>query len=221
MVPLTDVFRRDLKVIEVAGVFERVRAAEAAVLPPEVYGPEFRAAYESAEGVVWKLERAQHFYEPYEPSWVAMTEGDWERSLRLVGEMRDGFPAEYDGYAEFRRARIVEWPLTPYMQWELHVLAARADAGERPRVVPASAVRAFERSGPLPELLIFESGLMYEVLYDAGGAHLGGRRITDPEVIDPCLAALTSLYDQGEELRAYVRREVAPLPAPAARTGTA
>ncbi|GAA3797482.1 hypothetical protein GCM10022226_16040 [Sphaerisporangium flaviroseum] len=198
-------------------VFEWVREVEAAVLPPKVYGAEFREAYESAEGVVWKLERAQNFYEPYEPSWVAMTEGEWERSLQLIGELRGSLPAEYEGYAEFRRVRVVEPPLTPYMQWELHVLAARAEAGEHARVVPASAVRSYEASGPLPELLIFESTLMYEVLYDAEGAHLGGRRITDHDVISPCLAALAGLYEQGEELAAYHRREVVPLPAPPAR----
>lgn len=198
-------------------VFERVREAEAAVMPPEVYGPEFREAYESADGVVWKLERAQNFHEPYEPSWVAMTEGDWERSLRLVDELRGSLPADYDGYAEFRRVRVVETPITPYMQWELHVLAARAEAGERARVVPVSAVRPFERSEPLPELLIFESTLMYEVLYDAAGVHLGGRRITDHDVVEPCLAALIGLYEQGEELAAYHRREVVPLPPPAVR----
>ncbi|MFC4586938.1 DUF6879 family protein [Sphaerisporangium corydalis] len=195
-------------------VFERVREVEAADMPPEVYGPEFREAYESANGVVWKLERAQHFHEPYEPSWAAMAQGDWERSLLLVDEMRGSLRAEYDGYAEFRRVRVVETPLTPYMQWELHVLAARSEAGERSRVIPATAVRAYEPSGPLPELLIFESTLMYEVLYDENGAHLGGRRITDHDVVAPCLAALIALYDLGEDLRSYHRREVAPLPPP-------
>ncbi|WP_214415409.1 DUF6879 family protein [Sphaerisporangium fuscum] len=210
MVPATD-SRLD------PDVFERVRGLDAAVLPPELYGPEFRQAYESADGVVWKLERAQHFHEPYEPSWVAMAEGDWERSLRLIDEMRDSLVRDYAGYAEFRRVRVVEPPLTPYMQWELLVLAARADAGERARVVPASAVRRYERPGrPLPELLVFESGLMYEVLYDAGGAHLGGRRITDPAAVESCLAALARLYEQGEDLPGYVRREVVPLPAPPA-----
>jgi hypothetical protein len=198
-------------------VFERVRAVEAAVLSPEVYGPEFREAYESAEGVVWKLERAQNFYEPYEPSWVAMTEGDWERSLQLIDELRGSLAAEYEGYAEFRRVRVVEPPLTPYMQWDLHVLAARTEAGERARVVPAAAVLPYEGSGPLPELLVFESTLMYEVLYDSAGAHLGGRRITDRSVVQPCLAALAALYEQGEELGAYHQREVAPLPAPQVR----
>ncbi|MCW2877723.1 MAG: hypothetical protein JWQ95_1823 [Sphaerisporangium sp.] len=198
-------------------VFERVRYVEAAVMPPDMYGPEFREAYESAEGVVWKLERAQNFYEPYEPSWVAMTEGDWERSLQLIDGLRGSLAAEYAGYAEFRRVRVVEPPLTPYMQWELHVLDARSEAGEQARVVPASAVRPYERSEPLPELLIFESTLMYEVLYDAAGTHLGGRRITDPVVVEPCLTALVALYEGGEELQAYHRREVVPLPAPAVR----
>ncbi|MFC4531888.1 DUF6879 family protein [Sphaerisporangium dianthi] len=195
-------------------VLQRARDVDAVVLPPEAYGPEFRAAYESAQGVVWKLERAQHFHEPYEPSWQAMVAGDWERSLRLIDESRGTLAADYAGYAEFRRVRVVETPLSPYMQWELHVLAARADAGERVRVVPASAVRDLERPAPLPELLVFESDLMYEVLYDATGAHLGGRRITEPGTVGACLATVAALYEQGEDLVAYFRREVLPLPAP-------
>ncbi|MEO3812171.1 DUF6879 family protein [Sphaerisporangium sp. B11E5] len=195
-------------------VFQQVREADGTLLPQEAYNREFRAAYEGARGVVWKLERAQHFHEPYEPSWVAMTEGEWHRSLRLIEDMRRAFPAEYEGFAEFRRIRVVDPPLTPYMQWELHVLAARAEAGERARVVRASAVRRYEPSRPLPELLILDDDLMYEVLYDHAGRHLGGRRLTDPRVIGPCRAALADLYDQGEDLPAYHRREVVPLPPP-------
>jgi hypothetical protein len=196
-------------------VFGRVREAEGALLSAEWYGAEFREMYENADSVVWKLERAQHFHEPYEPSWVAMTEGDWERSVELIEEMRDSFVADYAGYAEFRRVRIVEPPLTAYMRWELTVLAARAEAGERVRVVPAPTVQCYESACPLPELLIFDSTLMYEVLYDSGGTHVGGRRLTDPAVIEPCLAALVALYEQGEDLHDYHRREITH-PAPAA-----
>ncbi|MFC6085130.1 DUF6879 family protein [Sphaerisporangium aureirubrum] len=195
-------------------VFQQVRDANGLSLPREAYNREFRAAYEGAAGIVWKLERAQHFHEPYEPSWVAMAEGEWNRSLRLIEEMRRSFPADYEGFAEFRRIRVVDRPLTPYMQWELHVLAARAEAGERARVVPASAVRRYEPSRPLPELLILDGDLMYEVLYDHAGRHLGGRRLTDPHVIEPCRAALIALYEGGEDLAAYHGREVVPLPPP-------
>ncbi|MDH2424277.1 DUF6879 family protein [Sphaerisporangium sp. TRM90804] len=197
-------------------VFERVWETDGVTLPVETYGPEFRAAYENARGVVWKLERAQYFHEPYEPSWVAMAEGDWERSLQLIGELRASLAADYSGYAEFRRVRVVEPPLTPYMQWELHVLAARVEAGERIRVVPASAVGRYERSRALPELLILDPGLMYEVLYDADGRHLGGRRVTDADAIKACTSSLASMYGWGEELASYYRREVVPLPPPAA-----
>ncbi|GGK72670.1 hypothetical protein Sme01_07870 [Sphaerisporangium melleum] len=211
MAPMTD-DRLDCR------VFQRVHEADAVILPPEVYGPEFRTAYERAGGVVWKLERAQHFHEPYEASWeAAMIAGDWERSLRLIDLMRGDLVTDYAGYAEFRRVRVVDTPLTPYMQWELHVLAARVDAGERIRVVPGSSVRDLERPAPLPELLVFESGLMYEVLYDASGAHLGGRRITEPGVVEACRSAVAALYEQGEDLGPYFRREVLPLPAPRPR----
>ncbi|MBB6472801.1 DUF6879 family protein [Sphaerisporangium rubeum] len=195
-------------------VFQQIRQASGTSLPREAYNREFQAAYEGARGVVWKLERAQHFHEPYVPSWVAMVEGEWQRSLRLVEEMRRAFPADYEGFAEFRRIRVVDPPLTPYMQWELHVLAARAEAGERARVVPAFAVRDYEPDRLLPELLILGDDLMYEVLYDHAGRHLGGRRLTDPRVIGPCREALADLYDQGEDLLEYHRREVVPLPPP-------
>ncbi|GII76431.1 hypothetical protein Sru01_14130 [Sphaerisporangium rufum] len=200
-----------------AGVLREVRRAPAALLGREEYGREFQAAYQNASGVVWKLERAQEFHEPYEPSWVAMAEGDWERSLRLIDERRGSLAAEYAGYAEFRRVRIVAEPLTPYLQWELHVLAARVAAGERARVLPATAIGPLEEAGPLPELLVFASPLMYEVRYDRRGAHLGGRRITDPGTVAGCRAALAALYAQGEDLAAYVRRAVEPLPPPAVR----
>ena len=43
---------------------------------------------------------------------------------------------------------------------------------------------------------------------------MGARRITDPALVGPCLAAIKELYGRGEDVRAYVEREVAPLPPP-------
>ena len=69
------------------------------------------------------------------PSWLAMSNGDRERSLALADEMCDGI-AEYQrrldkqGVVQ-RRVRIVELPLSDYLWWELYVLRIRADLGER------------------------------------------------------------------------------------------
>ncbi|GGL03818.1 hypothetical protein Sme01_64940 [Sphaerisporangium melleum] len=180
-------------------------------LAVEEYNQEFGRAFETAVGPLWKLERAQTFYEPDVASWRAMMDGDWDRALALGNEMGRALRDFYRTRPAFQRVRIVERAVTPYLQWEMHILAARAGAGEQVRVVPAESVREWE---PLPELLILSESLMYEVLYDEIGGHAGGRRVTDPAVIGPWLALLRDLWDRGEELLAYHEREIAPLPPP-------
>ncbi|GAA4584012.1 hypothetical protein GCM10023194_22850 [Planotetraspora phitsanulokensis] len=192
---------------------ERVRRTAGVILPVDDYLMEFYECFQDVEGVVWKLERAQHFHEPDVPSWVAMMDGDWRRALTLIKEMR--FSRDLPSRIELRRLRIVETPLTPYMQWELELLAARTRAGERARVLPASAVRWLERAAPLPELVILGPDLMYEVLYDRAGAHTGGRRITDMSLIEECVGIMAELYGAAEDLLDHYEREVAPLPPPA------
>jgi hypothetical protein len=198
-------------------LFARVRNAPGVTMSATDYRADFVKEFDAASGVIWKLERAQHFDEGDLPAWRAFARGDWAGSMALVEEMRPEMAADHPDRIDFRRIRVVEEPLTPYLHWELAVLKVRAEEGEHSRVVPARAVARFEAAGPVPELVVFGPRLMYEVLYDEGGAHVGGRRITDPEVIEPCVPVLASLYDQGEDLGAYFDRVVAPLPPPTLR----
>ncbi|MBP2707076.1 hypothetical protein JOL79_25145 [Microbispora sp. RL4-1S] len=193
--------------------FEHVRQAAGVTLPAADYRAEFYRRLRRVEGAVWKLERGQHFHEPDVPSWTAMMNGDWHRAVDLIARTRytDDLPPR----AELRRLRIAAEPLTPYLQWEIVLLVARSRAGERVRVLPVEAVRHLERSAPLPELLILDRDLMYEVLYDDIGAHTGGRRITDPAVIEPCALSVADLYERAEDVVAYHDRVVAQLPPPA------
>ncbi|GII60294.1 hypothetical protein Skr01_03790 [Sphaerisporangium krabiense] len=194
--------------------FHRLRAAEGEVLAVADYQREFDEVFASSRDTVWKLERAQVFDETGLASWHAMIEGDWARSLALMEEHRPALTRLYAARPDFRRLRVVESPVTPYLQWEMEFFTVRAAAGEHIRVMPASALREAETTAPLPELVIFTRSLCYEVLYDAIGAHTGARRITDPAVVGPCLDALARLYAQGEELAGYHARAIAPLPPP-------
>ncbi|MEO3863365.1 DUF6879 family protein [Acrocarpospora sp. B8E8] len=182
--------------------FARIREADGVTMDRITYSADFSGVYREMEGVLWKLERAQYFYEPYSKSWVAWAEGDWELALALIEAATAEYEADLSPRVELRRLRIVERPLSPYLEWELRVLAARASAGEKVRVLDAEAVHHLERDRPLPELLIPAGDLMYEILYDQGGAHVGGRRIGDRAIIEPCLTLLADLYDQAEELPA-------------------
>ncbi|GLX94370.1 DUF6879 family protein [Herbidospora sp. NBRC 101105] len=179
---------------------EIVQGAPGVTLDRTAYTTEFYGLYREMEGVLWKLERAQHFHEPYSPSWVAWSEGDWDRAMELIEESAGEFAADVPDSVELRRLRIAERPLTAYLRWELQVLKARARAGERTRVLDAGAVRHLERAGPLPEILILSRDLMYEVRYDDIGAHVGGRRIVERDVIAACLAELETLYGQAGDL---------------------
>ncbi|MDT0320849.1 DUF6879 family protein [Streptomyces millisiae] len=170
----------------------------------------------------WKLERRQHFLERNNPSWDAFRRGDWAESLRLIQETRPGLVelAQDDRRrgSVFRRVRVVARPLTPYVQWELNSLRVRAESGIPVRVVHVEDIGPLEAAGPLPELVSIGGHTLYSVQYTEEGLSDGAVRFTDPELVAGWTDLLRELYEAGEDLVAYVKREVAHLPAPPAWT---
>ncbi|MEV0613313.1 DUF6879 family protein [Nonomuraea sp. NPDC050404] len=191
--------------------FAAVADADGPVLDVPAYQAGFERDHVVCTEPMWKLERAQEFFEPDVASWRAMMDGDWERSLALIQRVAQPLAEYFARRQPVRRVRVVEFPITAYLQWEMHVLALRAAAGSPCRVVPAARVRDLE---PVPELVVFSPTLMYEVLYDEHGGGRGGRRVTDPGVVGPCLRATQALFDEGEDVRDFHEREIAPLPPP-------
>ncbi|KPI26289.1 hypothetical protein OK074_0958 [Actinobacteria bacterium OK074] len=197
------------------------------VLPPELGERLTREAYrrdfwaregEIRDGGSWKLERRQHFEEVGSPSRDALSRGDWEEALRIFEERRADLAAkerenELRGYV-FHRARVVERPLTPYMQWQLHSFRQRAEFGERIRMVPAELVAAAEEPGRLPDVTILGGHTLYHNQYSETGAPVGAVRYTDPEVVESWEHYIRALYAAGEDIASYFEREVAPLPSP-------
>ncbi|WP_405794584.1 DUF6879 family protein [Streptomyces sp. NBC_01506] len=185
----------------------------------EVYRKDFRERSAVLRDVSsWKLERRQHFEEQGSPSRDALRRGEWEESLRLMGERRDALAAtarqdERQGHV-FHRVRVVEEPLTPYLQWELHSLRQQARFGARVRVVSAESVAAFERSGPLPELVVLGGRTLFNILYSEAGHPQGAIRFTEPDVVTEWEHYIKSLYESGEEIASYFERAVAHLPVP-------
>lgn len=166
----------------------------------------------------WKLERRQHFEEQDVPSWEAMRRGDWEQSLRLLRGQGETFrtAARNDSRQThaFHRVRVVEQPLTSYLQWEMHVLRHQAEYGRRIRVVPAECVADAERYGLLPEIVVLGGRTLYRVTYSDAGRHTGAELFTDPKLVRGWEHYLENLYERGEDVISYFDREVAHLPAP-------
>ncbi|MFE4826364.1 DUF6879 family protein [Streptomyces sp. NPDC056672] len=196
-------------------------------LPPEqgerlvrdVYKRDFRqrdAALRNRHS--WKLERRQHFQEQGNASRDALARGDWDEALRLMREQRGNLlEAAGDDRRRgsvFHRLRVVEEPLTPYLQWELHSLRQRAQCGEKVRTVNAELLAASERKSLLPEVVILGGHTLYHVLYTESGVPQGALRYTDPELIARWESYIRELYEAGEDVESYFTREVAHLPPP-------
>ncbi|MFJ4923483.1 DUF6879 family protein [Streptomyces sp. NPDC088725] len=169
-------------------------------------------------GDSWKLERLQHFEEHGSASRDALRRGEWEEALRLMEERHGALLAEAEedrrhGHV-FHRVRVVEQPLTPYLQWELHSLRQQAQYGQRIRVVSANTLARTERAGLLPELVVVGGQTLYHVLYTEAGASEGAIRYTDPDLVGRWERYIKALYRAGEEMHTYFDREVSHLPAP-------
>lgn len=168
----------------------------------------------------WKLERQQTFKEPGDEGWQAFADGRWEDSLRILDARRPEFQSYYRRIAESgfatRRVRIVEEPLTPYLQWELHVLRLRHEYGGLTHVVGADAVAAAESDGRVPEIYTLGTEVMYEAVYDSDGVLASARRWRDPDLVASCQSFIESLYQGGEPLDEFFARVVAPLGPPRA-----
>ncbi|GII64223.1 hypothetical protein Skr01_43080 [Sphaerisporangium krabiense] len=169
----------------------------------------------------WKLERQLTFKEPGTPSWLAMAEGDWDKSLRLAGEMRAGrreHQRELDrcGIVQ-RRIRFVCEPPTPYLQWELHLLMMWAELGEAIRILPVEAAAPRETRAALPEVVVLghhsASPVMYDIQY-TDGVLSGARKFTDGDLIDVCRREIVEYWEMGEDLLQYFPREIVNLPPP-------
>ncbi|GHF89169.1 hypothetical protein GCM10018790_78190 [Kitasatospora xanthocidica] len=202
-------------------MFECFRDGAGEVLGRADYLDDFGRFFGSGIHLFAKIERGQTFREQGSPSWEAFASGDWAGALRLIEAERDSVDAFFRGIARrglaFRRLRIVELPVTPYLQWELNSFRLRSELGEQIRVLDAREVAELERDGRLPEVVVLGNAVMYAVIYDEELKGAGARRFLDPGQIATTLTEFEALYRRGEEFGRFFAREIAPLGPPAVR----
>lgn len=199
-------------------MLERLRGVSGDTLDHAAYHEDFTKESDGLSGVVWKLERAQTFRESGDAGWEAFGSGHWDRPLGILDAEREAIRADAQRNAErgleIRRVRVVESPVSPYPQWEMHALRMLAEEGFGLRVLDASRVGELERVQQLPEIVVIGDRVLYEVRYDAQWTPIGARRIHDPDVIQEARREVADLYDAGEPLIEFFRREISPLPVP-------
>jgi hypothetical protein len=166
----------------------------------------------------WKLERGQVFAEPGDASWEAFDSGDWDESMRLLANRREDLKQYHRKNAAAgtttRRIRIVSLPVTPYLQWELHLLRIRDETGGPIRILRDTAVAELEDQGPLPEIYTMDHTVTYQAVYDDHGVLEHALRYTGRALVRRCRDFIASLYGRGEPVSTFFQREIAQLPPP-------
>ncbi|GAA2312354.1 hypothetical protein OKJ48_05405 [Streptomyces kunmingensis] len=203
-------------------MFDSFPAGASQRMDRPAYHADLGRIYTSGIGFLNKLERGQHFKERGFASWEAFAAGDWHRALSLADEGREEYAEELRRAEQLgvshRRLRVVEFPVTPYVQWELFVLRVRVDLGDDIRILDAREISNIEQSRPVPEVVILDDVVMYGVVYDDDGNPDGANRYTDRSLIQETNLGFDTLYERGEGFHEFFEREIEPLPPPKAAT---
>ena len=164
----------------------------------------------------WKFERGQHYAEPGNPSWTAFNQGNWAKALELLETDRQRLTQYHQRCHELdittRRLRIIETPITPYLQWELHLLHLRDTTGGPVRILPAHKIA--EKPHPHPDYNVIAPDIMYKVSYDHHGVLQTATAYTHPAAIKNMVRYISGLYSRAEPINNYFTREIAHLPPP-------
>ncbi|WP_037606978.1 DUF6879 family protein [Streptacidiphilus rugosus] len=202
--------------LELRALLDRARGLR---LDPETYLADFEDRFWriGPEGF-WKLESLQDYQESGCTSWEAFQGGDWEKSLSLIRESQPDIERQLAKLAAagigHRRARVVAEPLSPYVQWELHVLHAKDRCGENVSVLTDDQAAALVGAGPLPDLVVLGDEAVYQIHYTPGGAPDGATRYFEAEAVRSARDFVRRLHHIGEPLQTYFPRAIAGLPAP-------
>ena len=170
----------------------------------------------------WKLESAQHFAEPGNPSWEAFNAGNWDDALKLHDDRTADLLDYHEQCTEYgittRRVRVVKQPITPYLQWEMHLLFLRDASGGPIRILPGEQFAPFETDTPtgprFPEVCGMDKSVMYEHLYDDHGVMYKTIKYTDLATITNFKYVTDTLYSQAQPIAPYYLRHIKPLPTP-------
>lgn len=164
--------------------------------PPEVvdgyvdrpaFREEFWKAADRLRTRTVKVEWGQTFQEPGNPSWEAFAAGDFKQALELIERNREDHLRQQrvfdDTGTPFYRIRIIRFPLSDYLKWELAHFRLNAEMGERIFLAESARIADIELSVDLDDFTLFDDFLMLATEYTTEGAFKGAHIVRNREYL--------------------------------------
>jgi hypothetical protein len=174
------------------------------------FGVAFASAWSRIESRFLKLECWQAYHESdTNESQAAYNRGDTEAARELLRREADADRLLYEDVRrraiEYARVRLVQEPLTPYLEYELLSYRIRADLGERIEVVSCEPGRRLPDEQRF-DFLLFDrrTALIHDYGTVEVGRQTGGWLTHQPDVITSLESVVTGLRRQAVPLQRYL-----------------
>ncbi|SDG65049.1 hypothetical protein SAMN05421505_106124 [Sinosporangium album] len=175
---------------------------------------EFQIAQSSTRHAIRKLESRQNYLEPGNPSWEAWIAGYEKRAQALAeanraeqaGVLR---PLEDRGVS-FIRVHVLEYPLTPYIRFELDHYRISSELGEQIFLVDRSDIEDIESQESLQDFILFDESRALVEKFSSEGLLLGGALVRDRDYLAWMADLHDSLRKRGTTYEAF-RERLTPL----------
>jgi hypothetical protein len=145
---------------------------------PKDFFSQFPKAFSQVKYQVLKLETKQTYLEPGNPSFEMMASGNFEKSLRLIPEVRssDGYLYRQlkDRGVDFIRCRPVKYPFSQYLKWEFETYKYSAEMLERIFCCLFSETATLFETIATKDFMVFDSSIAFVHDYDKDGLIQGG-----------------------------------------------
>lgn len=159
---------------------------------PDKFFAGFRNAWETVRCQALKLETRQVYIEPDNPSWLALTAGDWDGALKALEKSRQVDDGLYSDLRQrgidFVRCRPIVFPPTDYLRWEYQVYKRNAEQGERIFCLNRAILAELFDTVATHDFMVFDTRLACVHDYDAEGLIQGGWWLDDPAAIKALVA---------------------------------
>lgn len=172
------------------------------------YMSEVQSAWDNAARQFLKVEVLQAFEEPGDPSYEALRRRDFKEAVRLVRERVAAQEGMYrEGIRrgmEIVRLRVVEWPLTEYLRYEIMAYVVAETIGERVLVIERESLRP-EVERELREFNMFDQRIAFLLDYTPEGLFRGAWRVEAPSEVARLIAVASALSKKAVQLASWMQ----------------
>ncbi|WP_370948127.1 DUF6879 family protein [Amycolatopsis sp. cg5] len=175
---------------------------------------EFWQATERLRTRTVKVEWGQTFQEPGNPSWEAFAAGDFRKALDLIEQNREDHVRQQrvfdDTGTPFYRIRVIKFPLSDYLKWELAHFRLNAEMGERIFLAKSGSIADIVLTVDLDDFTLFDEFLMLATEYTEEGAFKGAHIVRDERYLSQVSALADKLLDRSLPYEDFPLKEYIP-----------